>query len=77
MDFVYQYADEVVLLNKGKVVTREDKVTFFNQDYLSKYNIEKPQIIEAYERLTSRKADKYITFESLIKEIVGEVKDVK
>ncbi|MDF9867789.1 energy-coupling factor transport system ATP-binding protein [Bacilli bacterium PM5-3] len=77
MDFVYEYADEVILLNKGQVVAREDKVTFFNQDYLSKYSIEKPKIIDAYERFTTKKADEFITFDKLINEIEGEIRNVK
>ena len=77
MDFVYEYADEIVLLNQGKVVAKEDKISFFNKDYLSKYSIERPKIVEAYEKFTTKKADKFITFDMLIEEIVGEIKDVK
>ena len=77
MDFVYEYADEIVLLNDGKVVTKQDKVTFFNENYLSEYSIEKPKILEAYENFTNKKATEFITFEMLIKEIEGGIRNVK
>ncbi|MDL2211363.1 energy-coupling factor transporter ATPase [Erysipelotrichaceae bacterium OttesenSCG-928-M19] len=77
MDFVYQYADEIILLNEGKVVVKEDKVAFFNEPFLSEYNIEKPQLLIAYENFMKHKASEFISFEKLITEIEGELDNVK
>lgn len=77
MDFVYQYAQEVILLNEGKVIVKEDKVKFFNESYLSDYSIERPKLVEAYEKYTNKKANEIITFDKLIDAIEGELNHVK
>lgn len=77
MDFVYEYADEIALLDKGKVIVKEDKVKFFNETFLNEYGIARPKLVDTYEKFTNKKADEYITFEKLIAEIEGELKNVK
>lgn len=77
MDFVYQYADEVVLLNDGKVVVKEDKIKFFNEPFLQDYSIERPKLVETYEKFTNKKADEIITFDKLILALEGELNHVK
>lgn len=77
MDFVYQYADRVILMDKGKVIADKNKVDFFNLEYLKEYAIEKPRILEVYEEFLGKKADSYITFDLLINELKKEYSNVK
>lgn len=77
MDFVYQYADRVILMDKGKVIADKNKVDFFNLEYLKEYSIEKPRVLGVYEDFLHKKATSYITFDSLIKELKKEYSNVK
>lgn len=71
MDVVYEYAKSVVLLNKGVVVYQENTVDFFNKPELEKYNIEKPQLLDAYQRFVQKTPQEIITFEKLIESLEG------
>lgn len=77
MDFVYEYANRVILMDKGKIVVDTNKVDFFNLDYLSDYTIEKPLILKTYEKFLKKKADKYISYDTLIKEMSDFYQNVK
>ncbi|MEG0365065.1 MAG: energy-coupling factor transporter ATPase [Erysipelotrichales bacterium] len=69
MDFVYKYADEIVLMNKGKIIEKTDKVTFFNKPYLNEYNIDKPKVLQVYEKFVKKEASEFIDFDTMIKAI--------
>ncbi len=77
MDFVYEYADEVVLLNEGKVVTKNDVVSFFNDNHLSDYGIESPKIVDMYMKVKQEKPTKKLNFEDLIRVIEEKLDNVK
>lgn len=77
MNFVYKYADRVILMDKGEIVVDKNKVDFFNLDYLKKYSIEKPSILQVYEKFLNKKADTYISFDLLIDELKKEYSNVK
>ncbi|MDR3214696.1 MAG: energy-coupling factor transporter ATPase [Bacilli bacterium] len=77
MDFVYEYAQNIVLLNEGRIVLNEDKVNFFNNKDISKYGIEKPQLLNLYEGLFNKQAKMYLSYDKMINLIVEEFSDVK
>ncbi len=58
MDHVLNYANQVVLLNHGKVIFKNDIKTFFNDHKLwETLQIEKPMIIKAKEMLIEKGVD--------------------
>lgn len=77
MDFVYQYASEVILLDKGQVITHMNKDLFFKSDYINQYNIDLPILVQYYQKFVSLDYDKTITFEYLIKQMKERYQDVK
>ena len=77
MDFVYEYADNVVLLNEGKVAYKNDVVSFFNSEDILKYGIEIPKIVNLYTKVTNNKPTIRYDFESLIKVIEEKLDNVK
>lgn len=77
MDFVYEYADDVVLLNEGKVAYQNDVVSFFNSEEIINYDIEIPKIVNLYTKVTNTKPTIRYDFESLIKVIEEKLDNVK
>lgn len=77
MDFVYEYADDVVLLNEGKVAYQNDVVSFFNSEEIINYDIEIPKIVNLYTKVTNTKPTIRYNFESLIKVIEEKLDNVK
>lgn len=77
MDFVYEYADEVVLLNDGKVVFKDEVVSFYNDDRLSEYDIEAPKLVDMYTKIKQSKPQEKLDFEDLIKVIEEKLDHVK
>lgn len=73
MDFVYQYADEVILLSDGKKIFHQDKVSFFNNAQVYRYGIEKPQLLALYETLFAKKSECFITYNKMIDFIVEAI----
>ncbi|MDR1781685.1 MAG: energy-coupling factor transporter ATPase [Bacilli bacterium] len=77
MDFVYKYADEVILLSGGKKIFHQDTVSFFNNDHVYQYGIEKPQILALYENVFNKKAEYFVNYDTLINLLVEAINNVK
>lgn len=77
MDFVYEYADNVVLLNEGKVVYKNDVVSFFNSEEILNYGIEIPKIVNLYTKVVNEKPEIRYNFDSLIKVIEEKLSNVE
>ncbi len=77
-DMVYNYADEVVLMSKGHVVTKKETVEFFDDDaLLDEYGILRPQIVMFKKMLKDigfKLKGENRTLEDLSKTIVKEVR---
>lgn len=69
MDFVYQYSDEVILLDRGQLILKEATVPFFNNELIEKYGVAKPALLKTYEMLNDEKPRKRITFNDVVKQI--------
>lgn len=77
MDFVYEYADEVILLNAGKVVVKKDVVSFFNDDSIRDYGIEIPKIVDMYNKVKLEKPNQKLSFDDLISVLEEKMDNVK
>lgn len=77
MDFVYEYADNVVLLNEGKVIYKNDVVSFFNSEEILNYGIEIPKIVNLYTKVVNEKPEIRYNFDSLIKVIEEKLSNVE
>lgn len=77
-EIVYKFADNTILLNKGKVIYSGDTLNFFNnKDIINQYGIKLPQVIDFKNKLISKGFvlnDYYRDIESLVKNVVNEVK---
>lgn len=73
MDFVYNYVDEVILLSKGEVIKHKDVVSFFNDEDIYQYSIEKPKLLKVYERYAKTKLDHKIDYDELLTYIKGVI----
>lgn len=69
MDLVYQYSDEVILLDQGKLVLKDKTVPFFNNELIYQYGVAKPSLLQTYEMVKADKPSHKITFNSLIKQL--------
>lgn len=73
-DIVYSYADNVVLLNKGRVIYKGDTISFFNNDELIDSNdILRPKLV-SFKKLLKDKGFKVSDSSRTLKEVVNEVK---
>lgn len=72
MDFVYEYSDEVILLDKGKLILKDTVVPFFNNELIYKYGVAKPSLLQTYEMIKTDKPSHRIIFDHLI----DQIKDV-
>lgn len=53
MDHVLEIADEVILMDEGKLITNQDPFNFFyNEELLSRYQIITPHVINVTQQLT-------------------------
>lgn len=72
-DMVYNYADNVVLMNHGHIIYSGETVEFFNNDsLLDEYDILRPQLVSFKKMLKDSSIkidDKTRTLEEVIKEI--------
>ena len=77
-EIVYKFADNTVILNKGKIAYSGNTIDLFNNDsIISQYNIKLPQVIDFKNKLTSKgfKLDgNYRDLESLVAKVSSEVK---
>jgi len=77
-DMVYNYADEVVLVSGGHIISKKDTVEFFNDDgLLDEYKIIRPKLVELMKMLKDKgfKVNRNSrTIEALVKDIKGELK---
>ena len=74
MEHVLEYCDEVVVLEKGKVIMHTDKKQFFKNDqYMEKASID-PPIIIAFKKMCEEKGVTFdsdvLTIDKLVSEIV-------
>lgn len=69
MDFVYQYSDEVILLDHGKLILKDTTVPFFNNEVIYKHGIAKPVLLKTYEMLNDEKPRERLTFNDVAKQI--------
>lgn len=76
-EVAFKYTDEIVLIDKGRVITKEETKSFFNnQKLLQEYNLEKPKILELIQSLNSKgfNLDSGIDdLEILVKEIKKQI----
>lgn len=76
-EVAFKYTDEIVLIDKGRVITKEETKSFFNnQKLLREYNLEKPKILELIQSLNSKgfNLDSGIDdLEILVKEIKKQI----
>lgn len=77
-EIVYKFADNTVLLNKGKLIYSGNTIDLFNNnEIISKYSIKLPSVIEFKNKLIAKGFklnDNYRDIESLVKSVCKEVK---
>lgn len=55
VNYAYGWADEVVVVDKGKVLMHDKpRAVFHNKEVLKKANLEKPMVLEFYDRLVEK-----------------------
>lgn len=73
-DMVYNYADNVVLMNHGHVIYSGETVSFFNNDeLLDKYKILRPQLV-TFKKMLKDNGIKIDDKARTLKEVVSEIK---
>lgn len=77
-EIVYKFADNTILLNKGKVIYSGNTVDLFNNNSIvNQYDIKLPKVIEFKNELIDKGfdiKDNYRDIESLVKGVSNEVK---
>ena len=77
-EIVYKFADNTILLNKGKLIYSGNTIEFFNNDKIAKeYSIKLPYVIEFKNKLIAKGfnlKENYRDIDSLVKGISKEVK---
>ncbi len=77
MNTVYKYATRVLVMNEGELVFDGSSLDLFSNSDLSKWNLDKPQIIEMTDQLKKQfnmKFQKYPkTIEELFEVVKGEI----
>ena len=77
-EIVYKFADNTVLLNKGKIIYSGNTIDLFNNDsIINQYSIKLPKVIEFKNKLIAKGFnlnDNYRDLESLVNKVSGEVK---
>lgn len=79
MNIVYEYSQEVVVLNKGEVVYKGDKNSLFeDKEKLSAFHLKKPDLIRFKSKLAEKgfkiKTEGTYSLENLISNLLEEVK---
>lgn len=77
-EIVYKFADNTILLNKGKVIYSGNTIDLFNDNsIINQYSIKLPKVIEFKNKLIAKGFtlnDNYRDLESLVKKVCSEVK---
>lgn len=75
-DLVYSYADEVIFLDNGNLITKKETVDFFTDDELiSKYQLELPSLLNFQNKLSEKGfsfTKKHKNLKDLIEEVIYE-----
>lgn len=77
-EIVYKFADNTILLNKGKLIYNGNTIDFFNNDEIVKeYSIKLPYVVEFKNKLIAKGfnlIENYRDIDSLVKGVSKEVK---